>query len=145
MIDVASYPYLITIIIAWFSSHVIKYVIKYIKKDERGFIKHLFNSGDMPSSHTATVVSVVMLIGLIEGFDSGLFGLGSIFALIVMYDAVKVRRSSGEQGLALIELMIEQKSKIKKPVVAKGHYPLEVLVGAILGVLISFIVFLATK
>ena len=69
------------------------------------------------------------------------FGL---LALIVMYDAVKVRRSSGEQGVAISELIKEQNSKVKLPRVSKGHTPMEVTVGALLGVIIGIIVFLAT-
>ena len=99
----------------------------------------------MPSAHTATVVSVATLIGLNEGVNSSLFGLAVLVAGIVMYDAVMVRRSSGEQGAALQELIREQHSKVALPRAAKGHTPIEVLVGAGLGLVIGLVVFLATK
>ena len=137
-------PYLVAIFVAWFGAHIIKYVVSYVKKERRGFRSQLFTSGGMPSSHSATVMAVTTVIGFRDGIESGLFGLAILLSLIVMYDAVKVRRSSGEQGVALLELIKEQKSNVKLPRLAKGHTPLEVIIGALLGVIIGSIVFLAT-
>ena len=137
-------PYLITIAVAWFGAHVIKYIVGSIKKEKYGFKSHLFVSGGMPSSHSATAVAVMTIIGLRDNVNSGLFGLAVLFAMIVMYDAMKVRRSSGEQGEALRELIKEQKSEVKLPRAAKGHTPLEVIAGAFLGVIIGVVVFLST-
>lgn len=138
-------PYLITIFVSWFGAHIIKYIVSFIKKERRGFKSQMFVSGGMPSSHSATVASMMTIIGLRDGIESGLFGLAVLVTLIVVYDAMKVRRSSGEQGMALGELIKEQKSSIKLPRVAKGHTPLEVLMGTLLGVAIGLIVFLSTK
>ena len=99
----------------------------------------------MPSAHSATVAALLTVIALKDGIHSGLFGVATLFAAIVMYDAVMVRRSSGEQGHAIQELIKEQKSSVKLPRAAKGHEPFEVLVGASLGVVIGLVVFLATK
>lgn len=137
-------PYLIVIFVAWFGAHIIKYMVSYIKKERRGFRSQLFTSGGMPSSHSATVMAMTTVIGFRDGVESGLFGLAVLFSLIVMYDAIKVRRSSGEQGAALVELIKEQESNIRLPRIAKGHTPLEVVIGASLGVIIGSIVFLAT-
>jgi len=137
-------PYLITIFVAWFGTHIVKYITGLIKKEKYGFRSHLFISGGMPSSHSTTVAALMTIIGLRDGISSGLFALSVLFALIVMYDAVKVRRSSGEQGVAICELIKEQKSRIKLPRVAKGHTPLEVTIGAIFGVLIGTVVFFST-
>ncbi len=138
-------PYLITIIVAWFGAHIIKYVISSIKKEKYGFRSHLFISGGMPSSHSTTAVALMTVIGLRDGLGSGLFGLATLFALIVMYDAMKVRRSSGEQGEAIQQLIKEQKSKVKLPRAARGHTPLEVVAGASLGLIIGIVVFLSTN
>ena len=138
-------PYLIAIALAWFGAHIIKYIVSYIKKEKRGFRSQIFASGGMPSSHSATVVALATVIGFTEGIGSSIFGIAALVSLIVMYDAVKVRRSSGEQGQAITELIKEQKSTVKLPRVARGHEPLEVFFGAILGVTIGSIVFLATK
>lgn len=129
---------------AWIGAHIVKYVISSIKKEKRTLRAYLFVSGGMPSAHSAAVVAMATIIGLKSGFDSGLFGLALLFAIIVMYDAMKVRRSSGEQGSVIHELIKEVKSKIELPRVAKGHTPLEVVFGAILGATIGFVVFLST-
>ena len=137
-------PYLITILLAWVSAHIIKFVISSINKERRTLKAYLFISGGMPSAHSAAVVAMVTIIGLKDGISSGLFGLALLFAVIVMYDAVKVRRSAGEQGIAIHKLLKETGSKIKLPRVAKGHTPTEVALGAVLGAAIGIVVFLAT-
>jgi acid phosphatase family membrane protein YuiD len=138
-------PYVATIVIAWLVAHIIKFFIAKIKGQKRTIATQLFISGGMPSSHSATVVAVTVLIGLRDGMASGLFGLAVLVVLIVMVDAVKVRRSSGEQGMAIRQLIQEQKSKVALPRAAMGHTPVEVLVGAILGAVIGLVVFLATR
>lgn len=138
-------PYLITIVIAWSCAHAIKYIISLNKNEKIRFRSRLFISGGMPSSHSATTVALMTIIGLCDGVGSALFGLATMFALIVMYDAMKVRRSSGEQGEAIRTLIKEQKSTIKLPRAARGHTPLEVLAGAFLGLIIGIVVFLSIK
>lgn len=138
-------PYVIAIFLAWFLAHGIKYIFSLIEHEKYSFRSYLFRSGGMPSGHSTAVMAVTTVIGLRDGFQSGLFGLAILMSTIIMYDAVKVRRSSGEQGEALVKMIKETKSKVKLPRVAKGHTPLEVAAGATLGVLIGLIVFLATK
>jgi uncharacterized protein len=138
-------PYIISIAIGWIVAQGLKYVIIAIKGRTLSGFRHLYLSGNMPSAHSATVAALLTVIAMKDGIGSGLFGLAALFATIVMYDAVMVRRSSGEQGFAIQELIKEQKSSVKIPRAAKGHEPLEVLVGASLGVLIGVVVFLATK
>ncbi len=137
--------YLITVFVAWFGAHIVKYLISYSKDKTHKFGSDLFTSGGMPSSHSATAMALTTLIGLKDGIDSGLFGLATLFTLIVMYDATKVRRSTGEQGLAIQQLIKEQHSAVKLPRAAQGHTPLEVAIGACLGVLIGAVVFLSTR
>ena len=137
-------PYLITILLAWVSAHIIKFVISSINKERRTLRAYLFISGGMPSAHSAAVTAMVTIIGLKDGISSGLFGLALLFAVIVIYDAVKVRRSAGEQGIAIHKLLKETGSKIKLPRVAKGHTPTEVALGAVLGAAIGIVVFLST-
>lgn len=138
-------PYLIAIFVAWMAGQGTKYIILVIKHRSFNHFRQLYISGNMPSAHTATVISVVTLIGLREGTDTGLFGLAALVASIVMYDAVMVRRSSGEQGTAIQALIREQNSKVQLPRAAKGHTPIEVVAGALLGLVIGLVVFLATK
>lgn len=138
-------PYIIAIIAGWVIAQGAKYLIMVVKHRSFDHLRQLYLSGNMPSAHSATVVALVVLIGLKDGFNSGLFGLAALLASIVMYDAMMVRRSSGEQGKAIQELIKEQKSKISLPRAAKGHTPVEVVVGALLGAAIGAVVFLATK
>jgi acid phosphatase family membrane protein YuiD len=139
-------PYLITIFVAWLMAHLVKYVVSSLRNEDRKFISisRLFMSGGMPSSHSTTVVAVATIVGLRDGISSGLFGVAALVTLIVCYDAVKVRRSAGEQGEAICALIKEQKSKVKLPRAAKGHEPMEVMAGAILGLTIGVVVFLST-
>lgn len=138
-------PYLVAIVAAWVVAQGSKYVILAFKHRSFNHVRQLYLSGKMPSAHSATVTSVSTVIGLIDGIDSAVFGLSLLVAAVVMYDAVMVRRSSGEQGEAIQALIREQGSKVPLPRAAKGHTPLEVVVGALLGVFIGYVVFLATK
>lgn len=140
-------PYMVAIGAAWFLAHIAKYAVNSVKRRrlQGNLLSQLFISGGMPSSHAATSVAVWAVVMLKDGMSSGLFGLATLFTLIVCYDAVKVRRSSGEQGLAIQELIKEQKSKVLLPRSARGHTPLEVVVGATLGLIIGVVVFYTTK
>ncbi len=138
-------PYIAAILAAWVVAQGAKYILMAIKEKSFNSFRHLYLSGNMPSAHTATVAALLTVIALRDHVSSGLFGLATLFAAIVMYDAVMVRRSSGEQGDAIQQLIKEQNSKVKLPRAAKGHEPVEVIVGAILGVTIGVVVFLATK
>ncbi len=134
-------PYIVAIVVGWTLSQLIKSTISLFRNKYMGLRSIMFVSGGMPSSHSATMMAVWTVILLTDGVNSGLFGLASVVALIVLYDAVKVRRSSGEQGVALLALMKEKKSIVPSPRVAMGHTPAEVLVGSILGILVGICTF----
>lgn len=138
-------PYLLAVVVGWIAAQGAKYVFAVLRTKDVWQLRQLYLSGNMPSAHTATVVALVTVVAFKDGVESGLFGLGALFASIVMYDAIMVRRSSGEQGLAIQAIIKELKSKALLPRSAKGHTPLEVLVGALLGVAIGIVVFFATK
>ena len=138
-------PYLIALTAAWIIAHVIKYAIASVKGRQLDFAHQLFISGGMPSSHAATSVAVWAVILFRDGASSGLFGLATLATLIICYDAVKVRRSVGEQGRAIQQVIEKQHLKIVLPRAAKGHTPVEVFAGSVLGFLIGLVVFIATK
>ncbi len=138
-------PYLIAIVLGWVIAQGLKYVFAVIKHRNLSQLRQLYLSGNMPSSHTATVVALATVIACTKGVDSAIFAVVALFAAIVMYDAMMVRRSSGEQGLAVQQIIKSLKSDIRLPRAAKGHTPGEVLVGALLGVAIGLVVFFATK
>ena len=97
----------------------------------------------MPSSHTAIVVSLSVLIGREYGFDSAIFALSMIFSFIVMYDAAGVRRAAGKQARLLNKIVetpglsdIEVQERL---VEVLGHTPFQVIVGAIIGIIVGSI------
>ena len=134
-------PYIIAVIVAWVAAQGSKYLIEVVKTRSLASFRQLYLSGNMPSSHSATTVALATVVGLLDGIESAVFGVAALFAAIVMYDAVMVRRSSGEQGAAIGALIKEQKSRVPLPRTAKGHEPQEVAVGALLGLIIGFVVF----
>lgn len=138
-------PYLTAVLLAWVIAQGAKFLIASVQQWGTIDVRKLYASGSMPSAHTAAVVALMTVIGLMQGIESGLFAVSALFAAIVMYDAVMVRRSSGEQGVAIHALIRERKSGIGLPRIALGHQPLEVAVGALVGlavgVFVSFITY----
>ncbi len=137
--------YLIAIAAAWVVAQGAKFLVGSVSRQGPINYRQLYSSGNMPSSHSATVIALVTVVGLKTGVASASFGIATLFAAIVMYDAVMVRRSSGEQGVAIQALIKEQKSQVKQPRVALGHEPLEVAVGALVGLIVGLFVFFLTR
>ena len=101
----------------------------------------MFGSGGMPSSHSSFVCALTVSTGIICGIQSPVFAVSAGLAVIVMYDAFNVRRAAGEHARHLNELMIEYLKE--KPTAERnfkllreslGHTPLQVLMGALLGI-----------
>jgi len=134
-------PYIIAGVAGWVLSQLSKYVVASFKVGKLASVRQLYLSGHMPSAHSATVIAVLVVIGLKDGIGSGLFGLALVFASVVLYDAMMVRRSSGEQGVAITGLIKETKSKVPLPRVAIGHTPLEVAVGSLLGCIVGIVTY----
>jgi len=101
----------------------------------------VWRTGGMPSSHAAVVTSMTATVGFYEGLGSNLFAVSIFVALVVLRDAMGVRRASGLQARALNLLgkQLTEKANIEFHPVKEiqGHTPLEVIVGALLGIVIS--------
>ena len=138
-------PYLVAVAVGWAIAQGAKYITAAVKVRSLQVFDRLYLSGNMPSAHSATVVSIATLIALRDGVDSGLFGLAAVLALVVMYDAMMVRHSVGEQGAVIKRILKESSIAVKEPHVADGHTPLEVVVGVCIGALAGIIVFYTTK
>ena len=98
----------------------------------------------MPSSHSAVVTSLATMIGKSYGIDSAIFALALIFAFVVMYDACGVRRAAGKQA-ALLNKLVETPGLTgvqvsEKLVEVLGHTPLQVIVGASIGIVVGLLV-----
>ena len=85
------------------------------------------------------------MVGFQYGFDSALFAICFVLALVVMYDASGVRRAAGKQATVLNQIIEHwddapeiQSERLKELL---GHTPLEVVAGAILGIVIAIIMY----
>ena len=127
----------------WLIAQILKTVI-HLYFTKTFVAERLVGSGGMPSSHSATVCALCTATSYEYGSDSFEFAICLIVALIVMYDAMGVRRETGIQA-SLLNNIIETFSemghsefdateRLKEFV---GHTPLQVVVGAILGILIA--------
>ena len=129
-------------IITWFFIQSFKVVYDLIKTKKFNF-KRILGAGGMPSSHSAIVMSITTLIGREYGFNSPLFAACLIFSFIVLYDAAGVRRAAGKQATLLNKIIdtpnlsgIEMQERL---VEVLGHTPIEVFVGAFIGIIIGAI------
>lgn len=120
--------------IAWLSAQLVKFSISAFHEtpDWRLF----YQSGGMPSAHSATVIAVTVAALALEGAASPIFGLAAVLAAIVIYDSLGVRRASGEHSIAL-NILIKAAGNIKPIRELLGHTPREVLAGSILGVVVG--------
>jgi len=128
--------YLVAPVLGWFVAQGIKFALS-LHQDGVS-IGDAFQSGGMPSSHSAIVMAISTVIGLNEGFTSPLFGLALTVSFIVMYDARGVRLATGQQKDAIEK--IAKKTNIKVSIVnARGHRIIEVLAGALIGIAVGLI------
>ncbi len=136
---------LLTAICGWAAAQIIKTIIDLLLT-KKLTLERLVGSGGMPSSHSSTVCSLATATALQYGLGSIEFALAAVLAIIVMYDARGVRRETGTQAVVLNQIMdfltAEHPEQIRftqenlKELV--GHTPLQVVMGAILGIAIGF-------
>ena len=129
---------------AWLLAQSIKVAIG-VFKEKRFNFKWFVGTGGMPSSHTAAVSALATSVGITYGFDSGLFAIAVIFALVVMFDAQGVRHSSGRQA-ALLNKMLDdiywkKKMDDEKLKELLGHTPVQVWAGAVIGILVPLLLY----
>lgn len=100
--------------------------------------EHLNSYGGMPSAHTASSISLMIMVGLQNGFTSPLFAVTAFVAAVFIRDAVGIRRSLGYHGKVLNHLIhtLPENVRTQFPKHLEerlGHKPIEALAGAILG------------
>lgn len=129
-------------ILAWAAAQVLKFFVNLATGGGRDW-HYLLTGGGMPSSHSATVCACASSVCYLCGADSPLFAVAFILAAVVMYDAFNVRQETGKQAQILNYMMSnwaefkpENFDKALKELV--GHTPLQVLMGALLGILIGW-------
>lgn len=114
-------------------------VLRTKRFDFRWFI----GTGGMPSAHAAGSSALAMIIGFDYGFDTFGFALAAVFAIVTMFDAQGVRRSTGKQAGILNKILddIYWKGKIEEAQLKEliGHTPVEVVMGSIIGIFLAVI------
>ena len=133
-------------ICAWAAAQLLKVLIVLVQRKQID-LRYFITSGGMPSAHSAIVTALATSVAMVEGFGSIAFGITIILALIVMYDAAGVRRSVGKQSVVLNRIVKELRDR--RPIAELehnlrefiGHTPVQVIVGAILGVAVAWLWF----
>lgn len=136
------YRYLIVPFITWFCIQTFKVIWDLVTTKKWNF-KRIVGAGGMPSSHAATTVVIATMIGKDLGTTSPVFALALIVALVVMYDACGVRRETGKQAKILNEIVntpgLSKVQVNEKLVELVGHTPIQVIVGALIGIVVGLI------
>ena len=137
--ELLSNPFLLIGLSSWFWAQLIKTIIHAIVTKSIDFTR-LIGDGGMPSGHSATVSSLATAAALVYGLGSFEFAMAFIFAIVVCKDAMGVRLETGKQAKLLNEFMdlfakleqpLSDQEKLKELV---GHTPLQVCMGALLGI-----------
>ena len=130
------------VFLSWFVAQALK-VIMGGTRQKKFDVRWLFDTGGMPSAHSATVASLATVIGLYYGFKTIPFLIGLILCLITMFDAAGVRRHFGRQAKILNEIVDEfyEKGAVPEKQLKEllGHTPYEVFFGALLGIFIAWV------
>ncbi|MBP3506410.1 MAG: divergent PAP2 family protein [Lachnospiraceae bacterium] len=141
-------PILVAPVVGWCVAQVLKVIIHMCMTKSWNW-ERVVGGGGMPSSHSATVGALATATLLQYGASSFEFAMSTVFAIIVMYDAMNVRMETGKQGAILNILIKNEEIKAKLDETSKdkwtetilkeyvGHTPLQVLVGLLLGILIG--------
>ena len=144
---------LIVSLASWLIAQLTKIVINAIV-NKKFDIERLFGDGGMPSGHSATVTAMALMTGFRLGFDNPIFGIAMIFAIVVMHDATGVRQEAGKHARSIIELtdlfneyLLEHDEKVKldKLKTLVGHTPLQVVCGAVVGIIVVVVYLLITN
>ncbi|MBU4140606.1 MAG: divergent PAP2 family protein [Candidatus Omnitrophica bacterium] len=132
----------VTVLVAWFIAQGAKVLLGVIAEKRFNF-RWFVDTGGMPSSHAATVSALATTIGLKYGLKSPVFAITMVFAWIILMDAQGFRRSVGKQAETLNVILddIYWKKEVREERLKEflGHTPVEVLIGAIIGILVAII------
>ena len=134
--------YLLAPIVAWTICQVAKVTLTSMRQ-HRLNLRVLAETGGMPSSHTAIVMGMTTAVGKYSGVSSAAFAIALIFSFVVMYDAAGLRRAAGRQAAVLNRLVEDlvhmrgvEEQRLRELL---GHTPVEVLVGAVIGIAVGLL------
>jgi acid phosphatase family membrane protein YuiD len=135
---------LMTVVAAFLISQVIKVILLRFE-EKRWNIWHFFEAGGMPSSHSATVVALALSVALEFGLKSALFAVCLVLALVVMRDAMGIRRAAGKQAEIINKIVDDvystKREKVDKLKEILGHDPIEVFAGAGIAILVTLLMY----
>ncbi len=133
---------LMVTLLAWVIAQSTKVIFGIIREKRFNF-RWFIGTGGMPSSHAAGATALAMTCGLNMGFDSAVFAIATVFAVVTMFDAQGVRRSTGMQAELLNRILddIYWRGKIEEEKLKEliGHTPVEVFAGALMGFFVAII------
>ena len=146
---ITNFPAMCTLA-AWFFAQFLKVIVTLFKEKTFKPRLLLFSLGGMPSSHSASVCSLCTACAIEYGFGSASFAISGLLAMVVMTDAMGVRWETGEQSKIINKLVSEiftgtseeAETALKELV---GHTPIQVFVGAFVGILVPFAMMLIMK
>lgn len=133
---------LVSAVMGWVVAKFLKTLIDFLLNKSFN-AERLVGSGGMPSSHSATVCGMTTAAMLRYGVGSFEFAVSFVVSMVVMYDAIGVRRETGKQAKLLNSILMENPLKLNAEVLQEklkeyvGHTPLQVMAGAILGILLA--------
>lgn len=140
--DILHNKILIITLTVWVIAQTLKVILGVIREKRFNF-KWFIGTGGMPSSHAAGATALATTCGLERGFDSVIFAIAAVFALVTMFDAQGVRRETGQQAEILNKILDdiywEGKLEVSRLKELIGHTPFQVFIGAIFGFLLAFI------
>jgi uncharacterized protein len=134
--------FLLAPLVAWTIAQAAKVLLTSFRQ-RRINLRVLAETGGMPSSHSAIVMGLTTAVGKYAGVSSAAFAIALIFTFVVMYDAAGLRRAAGRQAEILNRLVDDlvhmrgvQEQRLRELL---GHTPLEVFVGAAIGLAVGLI------
>ncbi len=136
---------LVSAVVGWIVAQALKTMID-CALNKSFNAERLVGSGGMPSSHSATVCGLTTASLLKFGAGSFEFAVSFVVSMVVMYDAIGVRRETGKQAKLLNSILMENPLKLNAEVLGEklkeyvGHTPLQVLAGAILGIVLALLI-----
>jgi acid phosphatase family membrane protein YuiD len=140
--DILGNQVLVSAIAGWMVAQVLKTLID-LALNKNFNPERLVGSGGMPSSHSSTVCALTTAASYRYGVGSFEFAVCFVLSMIVMYDAMGVRRETGRQAKLLNSILMENPLKLKGELIQEtlkeyvGHTPLQVAAGALLGILLA--------
>ncbi|HAW49892.1 TPA: acid phosphatase [bacterium] len=137
-VSVISSPLFLAPFLAWIIVQTIKSAIYTVKHHKFNF-RVLLRTGGMPSSHSGGTVALATAVGRTEGWTSPLFIVTLVFTFIIMNDAAGVRRAAGQQARVLNKIIEDGRLDYERVKEFIGHTPVEVIVGAVLGVIVGIL------